>query len=297
MFLEPDLRARFRVQMINTVGLEEAGIDGGGVFREFLSELIKSAFDPHRGFFILTKDNMLYPNPSAGKIVEDYQRHYYFIGRMLGKALFENLLVELPLAEFFLSKLAGRHSDIIDIHQLISLDPVLHRNLMSLKAYEGDVSDLGLDFTVVSDEYGETKVENLKPDGANITVNTSNRIEYIQLMADFKLNRQIKQQCLAFRNGLANVLPIEWLYMFNTKELQVLMSGAEIPVDVDDLMHHTRYGGDYGTEHKTIKLFWDVVRKFDDNQLWFYFYDCVKFAKSTSSGKLMNENVRVGQIA
>lgn len=264
---EPDLRARFRVQMINTVGLEEAGIDGGGVFREFLSELIKSAFDPHRGFFILTKDNMLYPNPSAGKIVEDYQRHYYFIGRMLGKALFENLLVELPLAEFFLSKLAGRHSDIIDIHQLISLDPVLHRNLMSLKAYEGDVSDLGLDFTVVCDEYGETKVENLKPDGANITVNTSNRIEYIQLMADFKLNRQIKQQCLAFRNGLANVLPIEWLYMFNTKELQVLMSGAEIPVDVDDLMHHTRYGGDYGTEHKTIKLFWDVVRNFDDNQL------------------------------
>ena len=30
---------------------------------------------------------------------------------------------------------------------------------MSLKAYEGDVADLGLDFTVVSDELGETKVK------------------------------------------------------------------------------------------------------------------------------------------
>lgn len=49
---EPDLRARFRVQMINNIGLEEAGIDGGGVFREFLSELIKTAFDPNRGFFM-----------------------------------------------------------------------------------------------------------------------------------------------------------------------------------------------------------------------------------------------------
>jgi ubiquitin-protein ligase E3 C len=29
---------------------------------------------------------------------------------------------------------------------------------MSLKAYEGDVSDLGLDFTVVCDELGETRV-------------------------------------------------------------------------------------------------------------------------------------------
>lgn len=72
---------------------------------------------------------MLYPNPSVGKIVEDYQRHYYFIGRILGKALYENLLVELPLAEFFLSKLAGKHSD-VDIHQLTSLDPVLHRFVM-----------------------------------------------------------------------------------------------------------------------------------------------------------------------
>uniref|UniRef100_A0A336MWB4 Ubiquitin-protein ligase E3C n=1 Tax=Culicoides sonorensis TaxID=179676 RepID=A0A336MWB4_CULSO len=262
---EPDIRPRFRVQMKNVVGLEEAGIDGGGVFREFLSELIKSAFDPHRGFFMISKDNMLYPNPYVGKIVEDYQRHYFFIGRMLGKALYENLLVELPLAEFFLTKLAGKHSD-VDVHQLASLDPVLHRNLMSLKAYEGDVTDLGLDFTVVCDELGETRVEELKPNGSNITVNSSNRIEYIQLMADFKLNRQIRAQCMAFRQGLANVLPIEWLYMFSNKELQVLISGAEIPVDVEDLKHHTRYSGDFSLEHPTIEMFWKVVQNFSDIQ-------------------------------
>uniref|UniRef100_A0A182JPA3 Ubiquitin-protein ligase E3C n=1 Tax=Anopheles christyi TaxID=43041 RepID=A0A182JPA3_9DIPT len=262
---EPDLRPKFRIEMVNSVGLREAGVDGGGVFREFLSELIKLAFDPHRGFFMITKDNMLYPNPCVGKIVEDFQRHYYFIGRILGKALYENLLVELPLAEFFLSKLAGKHSD-VDVHQLASLDPVLYRNLMSLKAYEGDVADLGLDFTIVCDALGETKVEELKPNGANIIVNSTNRIEYIQLMADFKLNQQIRAQCAAFRQGLANVLPIEWLYMFSNKELQVLISGAEIPVDVHDLRQHTSYGGDFSLEHHTIQLFWKVVEQFDDIQ-------------------------------
>uniref|UniRef100_A0A182P9B5 Ubiquitin-protein ligase E3C n=1 Tax=Anopheles epiroticus TaxID=199890 RepID=A0A182P9B5_9DIPT len=262
---EPDLRPKLRIEMVNSVGLREAGIDGGGVFREFLSELIKLAFDPHRGFFMITKDNMLYPNPCVGKIVEDFQRHYYFIGRILGKALYENLLVELPLAEFFLSKLAGKHSD-VDVHQLASLDPILYRNLMSLKAYEGDVADLGLDFTIVCDALGETKVEELKPNGANIIVNSTNRIEYIQLMADFKLNQQIRAQCAAFRQGLANVLPIEWLYMFSNKELQVLISGAEIPVDVNDLRQHTRYGGDFSLEHHTIQLFWKVVEQFDDIQ-------------------------------
>ena len=40
-------------------------------------------------------------------IMEDYPLHYYFIGRLLGKALYENLLVELPLASFFLCKMTG----------------------------------------------------------------------------------------------------------------------------------------------------------------------------------------------
>ena len=45
----------------NGAGLDEAGIDGGGLFREFLSQLLKAAFDPNRGFFTLTRDQMLYP--------------------------------------------------------------------------------------------------------------------------------------------------------------------------------------------------------------------------------------------
>lgn len=38
--------------MVNTYGLEEVGIDGGGIFREYMSELLKTAFDPNRGFFL-----------------------------------------------------------------------------------------------------------------------------------------------------------------------------------------------------------------------------------------------------
>lgn len=74
-----------RVELVNKVGLSEAGVDGGGLFREFLTELLKTAFDPNRGFFKLTKDNLLYPNPSVQLIVSDYVDHYFFIGRVLGK--------------------------------------------------------------------------------------------------------------------------------------------------------------------------------------------------------------------
>uniref|UniRef100_A0A6M2E0P6 Ubiquitin-protein ligase E3C n=1 Tax=Xenopsylla cheopis TaxID=163159 RepID=A0A6M2E0P6_XENCH len=261
---EPNLRLKMRVQLVNAAGLEEAGVDGGGMFREVLSELIHTAFDPNRGFFILAQDRSLYPNPGVSLIVEDFTKHYYFIGRLLGKALFENLLVDLPLAEFFLCKLVG--PSIIDAHHLASLDPILHRSLISLKNYTGDVNDLGLDFTVVTNDLGETKTEELKAGGSNITVNTTNRIEYIHLMADYKLNRQIRAQFTAFRQGLDNVLPVEWLHMFNFKELQVLISGSEVPVDIDDLKRNTSYTGGYNESHPTIQMFWRVIKKFNDAQ-------------------------------
>eukprot|EP00111_Clytia_hemisphaerica_P020812 TCONS_00061379-protein len=40
-----DIKQVVRVQMINAQGLDEAGIDGGGVFREFMSQFIKEAYD------------------------------------------------------------------------------------------------------------------------------------------------------------------------------------------------------------------------------------------------------------
>ena len=85
MLVEPNLKLKMRVQLVNAAGLDEAGIDGGGIFREFLNELLKTGFDPNRGFFSQTTDRLLYPNPQASILVEDFTKHYYFLGRMLGK--------------------------------------------------------------------------------------------------------------------------------------------------------------------------------------------------------------------
>ncbi|XP_071542676.1 ubiquitin-protein ligase E3C [Panulirus ornatus] len=263
---EPNLRLRMRIRLLNAVGLDEVGIDGGGIFREFLSELLKTAFDPTRGFFLLTRENTLYPNPGAHLIAEDYQTHYYFVGRMLGKALYENLLVEVPLAGFFVSKLLGRSSSSVEFHHLDSLDPELCRNLLSLKTYQGDVQDLGLDFTVLNSDLGQNTIEELIPNGSNIAVTNENRIEYIYRMADYKLNKQIAKQIQAFKKGVADVVPLEWLQMFDWRELQMLISGASIPIDLADLMDNTRYGGTYSAEHPTIQVFWQVLRGFDETQ-------------------------------
>lgn len=237
---ESDMRQTIRIQFINSVGLEEAGIDGGGIFKEFMNEVLKTSFDPNRGFFTLTNDNMLYPNPNVGSLIENFMEHYYFIGRLVGKAIFENILVDLPLAEFFLVKLLV---DRANAHYLKSLDPVLYRNLLYLRDYPGDVQDLGLDFTTASNDLGETKIVELKPNGVNIAVTNYNRLEYIHRLANLKLNTQIKKQCIAFREGLDSVVPLIWLRLFNHLELQIIIGGDTQEMDIADLKSHTTYGG------------------------------------------------------
>ena len=60
-----DLRLPLKVMLVNAQGLDEPGIDGGGVFREFLSELLKTGFDPNHGYFATTQEGQLYPNPQV----------------------------------------------------------------------------------------------------------------------------------------------------------------------------------------------------------------------------------------
>ena len=52
--------------------------------------------------------------------------------------------------------------------------------------------------------------------------------------------------------------------MFDTKELQILLSGAQTPIDLDDLKKHTVYSGGYTYDHPVIQTFWEVVSQFEE---------------------------------
>ena len=46
----------------------------------------------------------------------------------------------------------------------------------------------------------------------------------------------------------------------------MLISGADVAIDVNDLRAHTQYAGGYGDEHECIELFWKVVGTMTDEQ-------------------------------
>lgn len=49
------MKGVIRVKFVNDLGVDEAGIDQDGVFKEFLEEIIKRVFDPALNLFKVLK--------------------------------------------------------------------------------------------------------------------------------------------------------------------------------------------------------------------------------------------------
>jgi ubiquitin-protein ligase E3 C len=178
--LGSDMRQRIAIQYYNEAGAKETGIDAGGLFKEFWTDLCAIAFDPNYALFKVTEDNFMYPNPSSGAAHgSDHIELFTFLGRVLGKSLYESITVHPQFAHFFLSFLRGDYNYLHMFNDLSTIDSQLYSNLMFLKTYEGDAEDLCLNFTVSVDDFGGTREIPLVPNGGDIDVTNANKHRYI----------------------------------------------------------------------------------------------------------------------
>lgn len=277
---EEALQGMIRVTFVNELGVEEAGVDGGGIFKDFMENITKAAFDIQYGLFKETADHLLYPNPASHMVHDEHLLYFEFLGKILGKAMFEGILVDIPFATFFLSKLKKKHNY---LHDLSSLDPELYRSLLFLKRYDGDLSQLGLYFVIEDNEYGEQIQVELLPGGKDIPVTNENVIRYIHLVANHRLNSQIRQQSYHFLRGFQQLIQTKWIDMFNEHELQVLISGSLEGMNVDDLRSNANYAGGYNEHHPVIEMFWEVVKTLDSTHQQKF----LKFVTGCSRGPLL----------
>ena len=108
------------------------------------------------------------------------------------------------------------------IDDLASLDMEFYRSLIRLKYMSSEeLESLELTFETSDEINGKTVSVPLCPNGENLAVNRSNLPRYLYLMAHYKLNKRIQNQCRAFLNGFRKLIPQHWLRMFTSHELQV----------------------------------------------------------------------------
>ncbi|KAL9332033.1 hypothetical protein ACSQ67_001643 [Phaseolus vulgaris] len=275
------LKSSIHVSFVSECGLLEAGLDYGGLSKEFLTDLSKAAFAPEYGLFsqTSTSDRLLIPTASA-RYLENGLQMIEFLGRVVGKALYEGILLDYSFSHVFVQKLLGRYSFLVE---LSTLDPELYRNLMYVKNYDGDVMELCLDFTVTEESLGKRYVVELKSGGKDISVTNENKMQYMHAMADYKLNQQMLPFSNAFYRGLTDLISPSWLKLFNASEFNQLLSGGNYDIDVDDLKNNTRYTGGYNEGSRTIKIFWEVIKGFEPEERCML----LKFVTSCSRAPLL----------
>ena len=73
----------------------------------------------------------------------------------------------------------------------------------------------------------------------------------------------MRRACDAFLRGFGSVVPVPWVTMFSPAELQLILGGADTPLDVDDWRANAVFSGGYHTEHPVIRMLWQVLREYN----------------------------------
>ena len=247
------------VSFLSESGATEPGVDGGGLFKEWLLLVLQRAVDA--GYFVPTESQSLWVNPDWASLGQRKATLdvYRALGIVVGWALSTSILIEFPLALPFRSRILGQSACFDD---LLAVDPAVYRSLVWLRTCPpAEVEGLDLTFAVGA----KSEVE-LRPGGANIAVTADNRSQYVFLAAHYYLVTAIRAPAAAFMRGLEHFVQRDRLAMFGAGELQRLLSGVPGKLDVSDWRANTVYGPGFHPEHPTIRAFWEVVDELDEEQ-------------------------------
>lgn len=239
----------------------EDGLDYGGLSREFFFLLSHEMFNPFYCLFEYSAhDNYtLQINPHSA-INPEHLNYFKFIGRVVGLAIFHRRFLD---AFFIVSLYRMILNKKVLVANMESVDAEFYRSLKWI--LDNDISDiLELTFSVDDDRFGELVTVDLKPDGRDIEVTEENKVEYVDLVTEWRISKRVEEQFKAFKEGFNQLIPQDLINVFDERELELLIGGiAEI--DIDDWKKHTDYRG-YTEQDDVIQWFWKCIRTWDSEK-------------------------------
>ncbi|KAK4529632.1 hypothetical protein CCYA_CCYA02G0489 [Cyanidiococcus yangmingshanensis] len=248
-----ELRGTLTVQFVG-----EEGIDAGGLVREWYVILARKIFDENYALFrrCVGKSGAYHIN-ECSYVNEDHLGFFKFIGRFIGKALWDGQLLDAYFARSVYKHMIGLKPS---YHDIEAIDPEYYASLVWM--LENNIAHV-LDLTMSAelDQFGELKVVDLVPNGRQVPVTEENKWEYVRLITELKMTKAIEQQLSAFLEGFHELVPPSLIAMFSDYELELLISGLP-EIDIADLKIHTTYSG-YRPSSPQIQWFWQAVAEMD----------------------------------
>uniref|UniRef100_A0A9J8A814 HECT-type E3 ubiquitin transferase n=1 Tax=Cyprinus carpio carpio TaxID=630221 RepID=A0A9J8A814_CYPCA len=252
---------------------DEEALDWGGPRREWFELICKALFETNNQLFTRFSDNnqgLVHPN--ADRPPHQRVKMYEFAGRVVGKCLYESALggayKQLVRARFtrsFLAQIIGLRMN----YKYFETDDEEFYKTKVCFILNNNVSEMDLVFA--EEKYSKSghleKVVELISGGAQIAVTNENKIHYLNLLAQYRLASQVRDEVEHFLKGLNELVPENLLAIFDENELELLMCGTG-DINVQDFKAHAVIvGGSWHFREKVMKWFWAVVSSFTQEEL------------------------------
>ncbi|CUM63479.1 uncharacterized protein PRCAT00001054001 [Priceomyces carsonii] len=239
----------------------EAGVDAGGVTREWFQVLSRQMFNPDYALFtpVASDETTFHPNRTS-YINPEHLSFFKFIGRIIGKAIYDGSYLDCHFSRAVYKRILGIPVSLKDME---TLDLEYFKSLMWM--LENDITDvITEDFSVETDDYGEHKIIDLVENGRNIPVTEQNKHDYVRKVVEYRLQTSVAEQMDNFLIGFHEIIPKQLVGIFDEQELELLISGLP-DIDVTDWQNNTVYNN-YSPSSLQIQWFWRAVKSFDNEE-------------------------------
>jgi E3 ubiquitin-protein ligase HUWE1 len=239
----------------------EEGVDAGGVTREWFQVIARQMFNPDYALFIpVASDRTTFHPNRLSNINPEHLMFFKFIGRIIGKALYEGRVLDCHFSRAVYKRILGRPVNLKDME---TLDLEYHKSLQWM--LENDITDIITEtFSVEVEAFGDAQTVDLIENGRNIPVTEENKHDYVRLVTEYRLTGAVQEQLEHFLKGFHDIIPAELVSIFSEQELELLISGLP-DINIEDWKANTDYHN-YTQNSPQIHWFWRAVRSFDKEE-------------------------------
>ncbi|KAI4646314.1 uncharacterized protein J4E78_009236 [Alternaria triticimaculans] len=239
----------------------EEGVDAGGVTREWFQSISRQMFNADYALFVpVASDRTTFHPNRLSSINPEHLMFFKFIGRIIGKALYEGRVLDCHFSRAVYKQIMGKQVSLKDME---TLDLEYYKSLEWM--IHNEITDIITEtFSVEVEAFGEMQTVDLIENGRNIPVTEDNKHEYVRLITEHRLVGAVQEQLENFLKGFHDIVPAELVSIFSEQELELLISGLP-DINVDDWKNNTEYHN-YTAASPQIQWFWRAVRTFEKEE-------------------------------
>lgn len=252
-FSQRDLISKPKITFEN-----ESGIDSGGLTKDWYLQIPTRALDSAQLLFKHCDHGQYEVNSQSARNAKHLQ-YFKFLGKFIAKAIFDRQTLDLPFCDIVYKHLLHLPIGMDDLRQM---DAQFYKSLVWM--LENSIVDvIDESFSVEVDDGRSTKpvVMDLKENGRDIPVTDLNKTEYVDLMVQWRTEFGVKAQLDALMEGLASLIPLTAIRVFDLGELRMLMNGKPT-IDVEELRACTVFQGGYSEHSQVVLWLWQALREF-----------------------------------